>query len=195
MGETNYYGLPWPEDNDPADIPVDMQQLAEAVEGAIVGGFADMSWKPGSGTGSMPPGTTPVAVSLNPEKSLVIPQPGFLSIQWGFWVSRGSKAAATGGYTIRIVPANTANVIDTSLPGWDQAFVNQVPDANHPSYEDIPTMQQLAIFGAWWIPTARTMKLICQACSEYGSVLNQQMGGFSVLQRPVVVQFTPGHPA
>ena len=35
MGETATYLLPWPEPPDPPDIPVDLEQLAQAVEGAI----------------------------------------------------------------------------------------------------------------------------------------------------------------
>lgn len=44
MGTTPTYALPYPEEADPADVPVDMRELAEAIDAALAGvGVADGS--------------------------------------------------------------------------------------------------------------------------------------------------------
>ena len=43
MGQTPNFALPYPEDNDPADVPVDMKELAERIDALLAAGIGQPS--------------------------------------------------------------------------------------------------------------------------------------------------------
>ena len=82
MGATPVYALPYPEEQDPADGPVDLSELANRLEAVIVPGVAagqvpvwdvaSKTWKPGVG---VPPGSADGDVlTWNAASSGWIPQ-------------------------------------------------------------------------------------------------------------------------
>jgi hypothetical protein len=117
MGTTPTYALPYPELTDPANVPVDMKELAEATE-AVLGGR-----RSASGTASLALPTAQaansVAVTFPAGRFTAAPAvtvTRYTAVGWGsnplfYWAS----AVAAGGFTLNGISNVTGGA---AVIGW-----------------------------------------------------------------------------
>lgn len=142
--------------------------------------FLDAGWVPSQAAGAA---GSYANVATNPTRDVVIPRKGWLRVAFSAFVT----ALATGGnMAFRFVPMTSGGAVDTAITQYDQFRLEGL-------LQGTPGSSFMALTAAWYIPTARSMKVGAQyhRNGASGSVnINAAVTGSAGLV-PAVITYTP----
>jgi hypothetical protein len=192
MGSTPIYALPFPEATDPADVPLDVRELAERLEAVVVPGvaagqipvwdnvakrwvpktplrgFVDSSWAPSLNNG------TATTYTQFGSKTIQIPGRGWLCADWSMVTGfNGSPNSLALRYRL------------VDPPGHAQAAVYQT-NVNHTT---AGAYWHGSLSGAWYFDVAVATNITLGV--DYSVNVSNIYVNLSSPPCPIVLQYVP----
>lgn len=142
MGVTANFDLPYPENDDAADVPYDVKQLADAIELVLTAGILDSAWV----DVTVSSGFVPQAGAEKPQ----VRKLGKLVVARGGWLAGAGNGvtAVNSSYNVGVIPAGYRPA--TPIVGAAGSSAGNAVCGLHVQADGIVQLRTAATLGAYY---------------------------------------------